>query len=246
MLKLLVIAAVIFYFGGKLFPWLGSFLGGHSRKPFRQAKWMWAWATGNEDDAIQAEHEYGAECAGQFAGQFSGRPSRAARELAETVGSSLAASLKDPRRKFQFSVVRTDAANAFALPGGFIFITEPLINVCAEDRGALAFFLGHEIAHVVLGHARSQLAARTLLNAVTARLSGAGALLRELLGKGYSRNLELEADREGARLAAAAGFDPQAPARALRRLEQLSPGDSGLGEYFSSHPPLADRVKALG
>jgi predicted Zn-dependent protease len=245
LLKVLLIIAVIVYFGGKLFPWLGSFLGGHSRKPFRQAKWMWAWAAGSEEDAIQAEHEYGAECARQFAGQFSGHPPRAAQALVEAVGASLAAAVEGSRRTFQFRVVRAGAANAYALPGGFIFITEPLIGLCREDRDEIAFFLGHEIAHVALGHARSQLAANTLLNAVTARLSGAGMLLRELLAKGYSRDLELEADREGARLAAAAGFNPHAPARALQRLAQVSSGDAGLAEYFSSHPPLAERVGKL-
>jgi predicted Zn-dependent protease len=101
------------------------------------------------------------------------------------------------------------------------------------------------MGHVLRGHAKSQLTARTFLNAVTARLSGAGLMLRQLLNQGYSRELELEADREGARLAEAAGFDPRAAARALRRLERVSSGNAGLAEYFSSHPPLADRVQKL-
>ncbi len=244
MLKLLLIVAILLFFCAKSLPRLGSWLGGHSRKRFRQANWMWSWMAGSETDALQAEQEYGTECARQFAAQFPGRASSAAQELVATVGSSLAA-VADPRRKFQFRVLRAGVANAFALPGGFVFITEALIRLCAQDRDEIAFFLGHEMAHVTLGHARSQLTTQTILGAVTARLSGAGMLLRELLGKGYSRDLELEADREGARLSAAAGFDARAAARALLRLAKASPGDSGLAEYFSTHPPLPERVSAL-
>jgi Zn-dependent protease with chaperone function len=70
-------------------------------------------------------------------------------------------------------------------------------------------------------------------------------MLRQLLNQGYSRELELEADREGARLAAAAGFDARAAARALERLAGGASGHAGLAEYFSSHPPLAERVRKL-
>ena len=146
--------------------------------------------------------------------------------------------MKDRRREFHFSLVRASVSNAYALPGGFVFITEPLVDLCAQDPDELAFLLGHEMGHVLCGHAKSQLTARTFLNAVTARLSGAGLMLRQLLNQGYSRELEMEADREGARLAAAA-------ARALERLARGAGGNAGLAEYFSSHPPLADRVRKL-
>lgn len=242
MLKVLIIVLALLLLGAKLLPRLGTLLGIRSRKPFRQAKWLWTWAAGSEDDAIQAEREYGRECAREFAAQFSGRPSPAAQELAAAVGSRVAAALKDTRRAFEFRVVNATATNAYALPGGFVFITRPLVDLCGNDRDGLAFILAHEVAHITLGHARSQLAADTALNAVTARLSGAGLLLRQLLVKGYSRELELAADREGVRLAAAAGFDSRAAARALRHL--ASADESGL-EYLSSHPPLAERVALL-
>jgi beta-barrel assembly-enhancing protease len=245
LLKLLLILGLLLFLGAKLLPWLGSVLGIRARKPFRQAKWLWSWAAGSEADAIQAEREYGRECAREFAAQFSGRPSRAAMGLVETVGSRIAASLRDPRREFQFRVVRADVSNAYALPGGFVFVTESLVDLCAHSQDEIAFFLGHEIAHVTLGHARSQLTAATVLNAITVRLSGAGMLLREMVRKGYSRELELQADREGARLATAAGFDPRAAARALHRLSEGSTGAAGLAEYFASHPPLAERVMKL-
>jgi predicted Zn-dependent protease len=206
---------------------------------------MWSWFAGTEAEAIQAEYEYGLECARQFTAQFSGKAPREKQEVVTAVGSRLADAVKDRRREFRFSLVRASLSNAYALPGGFVFITEPLLDLCAQDRDELAFLLGHEMGHVLRGHAKSQLTASTFLHAVTARLSGAGLMLRQLLNKGYSRELELEADREGARLAAAAGFDPCAGARALRRLARVSGGNAGLMEYFSSHPPIAERVQKL-
>ena len=245
MAKLLLIVGLLLFFGAKFLPRLGGWLGGQSRKPFRQAKWMWSWFAGTEAEAIQAEYEYGRECARQFAAQFPGKAPREKQEAVSAVGSRLADAVKDRRREFHFSLVRASVSNAYALPGGFVFITEPLVDLCSQDPDELAFLLGHEMGHVLCGHAKSQLTARTFLNAVTARLSGAGLMLRQLLNQGYSRELELEADREGARLAAAAGFDPRAAARALERLARGAGGNAGLAKYFSSHPPLAERVRKL-
>ena len=206
---------------------------------------MWSWLAGTEAEAIQAEYEYGGECARQFAAQFPGKAPREKQEVVAAVGSKLAGAVEDRRRQFHFSLVRAGVSNAYALPGGFVFITEPLLDLCAQDPDELAFLLGHEMGHVLCGHAKSQLTARTFLNAVTARLAGAGLMLRQLLNQGYSRELELEADGEGARLAAAAGFDPRAAARALQRLARGASGNAGLMEYFSSHPPIAERVRKL-
>jgi Zn-dependent protease with chaperone function len=135
--------------------------------------------------------------------------------------------------------------NAFALPGGFVFVTEPLLDLCGADRDEIAFFLGHELGHILRGHARDKLTASTFLNAVGSRLPGAGTMLRQILNKGYSRELELEADREGVRLAGAAGFDPQAAIRALNRLAQISADHAGALEYFSSHPPISERIRQV-
>ena len=245
MLRLLLIVGILLFLFAKFLPRLGSVLGGQARKPFRQAKWMWSWVGGTEDDAIQAEREYGRECAREFEAQFKGRASRPKQDLVDGIGSKLAAAIDDPRRKFTFKVAPAPISNAFALPGGFIFITEPLIDLCGQDPDQIAFFLGHEMGHVLRGHAKSQLTASTLVNAVTARLSGAGLLLQQVLSKGYSRDLELEADSQGVRLAAAAGFNSRGGALALRCLENVSPDRAGLAEYFASHPPLAERIRKL-
>ncbi len=242
---LLAILVILLLFGGKLLPRLGHWLGSESRKPYRQAKWMWTSFAGTEEESVQAEMEYGRECAREFIRQFPGTVAPADQELVTGVGSRLAEKQTEPRREFRFTLVLSPVANAFALPGGFVFMTKALLDLCERDSDEVAFFLGHEIGHIVHGHAREQMTTSTILNAVTARLSGVGRMLREVLGKGYSRSLELEADKEAVRLAAAAGFDSGASVRALQRLAKVSPDHAGLAEYFSSHPSLSERIQEL-
>jgi predicted Zn-dependent protease len=236
---------LLLLFGSSRLPQLGGQLGRKARKPYRQARWIWSWAAGTEDESIRMEHDYGRECAREFIKQFPGNVPPQEQELVTAVGSRLADAVEDSRLKFQFTVVASPAANAYALPGGFVFITRSLLNLSEHNRDAIAFFLGHEIAHVTCGHAKDQLTAKTLLHAVSARLSGAGLLLRQMAGKGYSRALEQEADREAVRLAKAARFDPAASIRALERLRRIAPDNSGLAEYFSTHPAFAERIRDL-
>jgi predicted Zn-dependent protease len=200
---------------------------------------------GTEDEAIRAEHEYGAECARAFAAQFRGKVLPGDQELVNKIGAMLADSVKDPRRKFHIEVVGTSVANAYALPGGFIFITGALLDLCERDRNEIAFFLGHEIGHVIRGHARDQMTASTFLNAVMSKLPAAGQLLRTVVSKGYSQMQELEADQEAVRISSAAGFNTRSSITALQRLTMIAPDPSGLAEYLSSHPPVSERVRAL-
>jgi len=241
----ILILILLILFGARTLPRMGQVLGEKARKPVRQARWMMAWASGTEEEALAAEREYGRECAREFAAQFPGGASEGDRELVESIGAKLADAVGDGRRRFSFGAVRGPVANAYALPGGFVFITAPLLDLCERRRDEIAFFLAHEIGHVIRGHARDQLTAGALINAVARRLSGVGLLLREALAKGYSRSLELEADREAVRLVRGAGFDPGAARSALGRLAGVAPDNSGLAEYFSTHPALDERIRAL-
>ncbi len=224
---------------------MGSWIGSQSRKPVRQARWMWSSFAGTEEESIRAEQEYGQECARVFATQFPGKVSQTDRDLVANIGARLAEAVKDPRRKFEFAVADSTLANAFALPGGYVFITRSLLDLCKRDQNEIAFFLSHEIGHVLRGHAKDRMTVETLLNAVGTRIPAAGQMLRHLLSKGYSRMQEAEADREAFRLAARAGFDARASVSALERLAQVAPSSSGLMEYLSSHPPISERVQEL-
>lgn len=240
----ILLLILLILFGARTLPRMGQVLGEKARKPVRQARWMMAWASGTEEEAQAAETEYGRECAREFMAQFPGVAAEGDRELVEAIGAKLAGAVGEGRR-FSFRVMTAPAANAYALPGGFVFITAPLLDLCGRRRDEVAFFLAHEMGHVIRGHARDQLTAGVLLDAVARRLSGVGLLLREALGKGYSRSLELEADREAVRLVRAAGFDPGAARSALGRLAGAAPDNSGLAEYFSTHPALDERIRAL-
>jgi len=242
---ILVIILLFILFNPNLLPGIGSWLGGKSRKPVRQARWMWSSFAGTEDEAIRAEREYGEECAHAFATQFRGKVSRRDQELVDTIGARLSDAVKDPRRVFRFKVAGAALANAYALPGGFVFITEALLDLCHHNRDEIAFFLGHEIGHILRGHAKDQLTANTFLNAVASRLPAAGQMLRHVVSKGYSQMQELEADREALRLTTAAGFEALASVSALKRLTQAAPDPSGLAEYLSSHPPISERIREL-
>ena len=177
MLGVIIVIAVLFLlFNPKLLPGMGTWMGNQSRKPYRQAKWMWSSFAGTEDEAIRAEHEYGRECARVFAQQFPGRVPETDEMLVAGIGSRLADAVKDPRRRFLFTVVASPAANAYALPGGFVFITESLLTICERNSDEIAFFLSHEAGHVLRGHAKDHLAADTILGAVMSRLPAAGRM----------------------------------------------------------------------
>jgi predicted Zn-dependent protease len=243
--ELLVIAGlIVLLFSAGSLPRLGRRLGEFLRRPFRQAKWLWTSFAGSEADAVRAEEEYGRECAREVAGQFPGKVAAPMQQSVSEIGSRLAGTVGGPR-KFSFCAVAARGENAFALPGGFIFVSESLLDLCEADQDEVAFILGHEMGHVLRSHARERLMADAILKAVTARSPGAGHMLRRVVAEGYSREQELEADREAIRVAAAAGFDARGAVRALRRLDAVSPKSTGLAEYFSSHPPVSERVRAL-
>jgi beta-barrel assembly-enhancing protease len=243
---LIIIIVVLFLlFNSNQLPGLGTWLGGQSRKPYRQAKWMWNSFTGTEEEVLRAEREYGKECAHAFAMQFSGKVATEDQALVESIGAKLADTVKDPRRQFDFTVIASAQANAFALPGGYLYITGALLDLIERDRHAIAFFLGHELGHVLRGHARDRMTTEVLLNVISSRLPKAGPMILQVAGKGYSRMQELEADREAVRIAAAAGFDSSASISAMKRLAKVAPDPSGLAEYFSSHPPFAERIREL-
>ena len=244
--EILVIAGVIMllFFGSSL-PRLGRRLGKMARKPFWQAQWMWQSFAGSDEESVRAEEEYGRECARQFASEFPREASEARQRQVAEIGSRLAAVAKDAGRRFDFRVVAASTTNAFALPGGFVFVTESLIDLCQRDPDEVAFLVGHEMAHVIHAHSRDKLMVDTIMSAVRSRLSAAAGLLKDLLGAGSSQEQELEADRGAVRLMTAAGFDPRAGVRVLRRLAEVSPDPSGVQQYFSSHPHKSDRIRAL-
>ncbi len=157
---------------------------------------------------------------------------------------------------WRFGVLETDTVNAFAAPGGHVFITRGLFELLASEA-ELAGVLAHEIAHVLEKHHLDALQKSTrgklLEDALASSTSRKNrAALRKLMGAGmqlYARGLErddeYEADRVGVVIAARAGYDPYALLDVLVTLDSLDPADGNLALMFSTHPPSGERLARL-
>lgn len=137
--------------------------------------------------------------------------------LVDKLGAELAASSHRPGLAYHFTVLDSPEVNAFALPGGYIYITRGIVAYMNSEE-ELAGVLGHEIGHVTARHSVRQHAASTtagLLGAVATIATGSqgvGQLSGQLSGalvSGYGRGHELEADRLGAEYLARTGYDPE-------------------------------------
>ena len=229
-------------------------LGKAAGPKIRKGLWMWRSLTGTEDEAIAAEFDVGRDLAAEVVRQVKIYDDAETMKLINEIGGRLGGRVRNKKRKFTFAVMMNDEPNAFALPGGFIFITRGLLELCEYDRDEIAFVLGHEMAHVIRGHAMERIisdsAVKTISRATPVRGALGGWLKRvgvKFLESAYSQDRELDADKLGARLAKAGRYDRDAGARLLRRLVKLDQSGrlAELSSYFSSHPPLSDRIRTV-
>lgn len=218
----------------------------------RKARWMWQSFTGTEADAIKVEYEVGLDLAREIRQQLGHSQEPQTDQMLNEIGSRLAACVANKSRRFNFETVKGPEPNAFALPGGFIFVTESLVELCRYDKNEIACILGHEMAHIIKGHAMNRIVSNSAIALASRAASIRGALsgwLRKVgvqfLESAYSRDLESEADRLGVRLVAAAGYEPDACVKLFSRLAELKspPNELDLGSYFSSHPPFKVRIE---
>ncbi|MBY0527030.1 MAG: M48 family metallopeptidase [Gemmataceae bacterium] len=227
---------------------LGQMVGPKVRK----ANWVVTSLTGTEAEVTQAEYRVGVDLAKGFLEQTPVIADPAVTQIMDEVGGRLANCVKDRQRRFRFYAVQSRELNAFALPGGFIFIQRPLLEFCGWDRDEIAFVLGHEMGHVIKRHAIHRLMASSVIQTGVTRLPIGGVLgapvrnlAATLLNQGYSQDQELEADALGVRLTLAAGYDAGAGRRLLARMQTM-PGEAWvLTSYFSSHPPVDVRVNHM-
>ena len=155
----------------------------------------------------------------------------------------------------RLTILNSATVNAFALPDGGLYVTRGLIAL-ANDESELAAVIAHEIAHVQADHARlrqrqasaAQLAQRVseVVNDPMIRADSAGQAVTSLAR--FSQQQELEADEEGVKLTAAAGFDPFAAARFLRSMQRfaalptLNSASAEQPGFLSTHPSAPDRI----
>jgi beta-barrel assembly-enhancing protease len=226
-----------------------TYFGSTSENPFTGEKQRVA-MTPEQEIAL------GYKSAPQMAAQMGGlSQNEKARALVGQLGEKLVAQsfAAKSRYKFSFHVLADPrTVNAFALPGGPIFITEGLLRLL-KSEAELAGVLGHEIGHVIARHSSERLAKQQLTQGLLGALvvgSGdyttaqIGQVVGSMINMSYGREDELESDALGIRIMAEAGYDPRAMIRVMEVLAKAS-GGSRQPEFFSTHPAPENRTARI-
>ena len=153
------------------------------------------------------------------------------------VGRKVLRALERREFAYRFSIVDEMEPNAFALPGGHIFVSRGLLALI-NDEDELACILGHEITHVALRHTAMQ-------QAIARQLPFGLPVTRQAQMAAYGRDMERDADAMGQRLCAAVGYDPAAMARFLRSLDgrdRLLIGHPRTATFLDTHPGSGERA----
>lgn len=184
-------------------------------------------------------------------------PDERLQKYVNQLGRWLALHTERPDLSWHFGVLDSLNINAFATPGGYIFITQGLL-LKLRNEAELAGVLAHEIAHVLRRHHLNAIQKNARVGIVADVLSiarqdkqhsetldkvvNAGT---ELYARGLDKDDEFEADRMGVIIAARAGYDPYALPAVLQTLDAMNPQDSGLALMFKTHPAPASRLELL-
>lgn len=221
-------------------------LGRKAAPIFFRANWVMKALTGSESEKIAAEFQMGYLLAQVYEEKI---PAAENNRLSDIAGK-LVACLRNKERKYSFKLDQSGELNAYAIPGGFIYISEKLFDLCGENVDATAFVLAHEIAHGIHGDANKRFLTKAVLNGLLRlRTRGTSSPVQQLLGhlvqQGYSREQEFRADRFAVALTKAAGFDPEGGCRLFYNLREFGNEPNLLGAYFSSHPAMTDRIDRI-
>lgn len=178
------------------------------------------------------------------------------RMVAKVVGNLTTVS-SNPNQTYRITILNSPNVNAFALPGGYLYVTRGLLAL-ANDSAELAAVIAHEMAHVTANHgiqrqrkeAEEVLASKVVSDVLGESPTARVALIRNKLKLAqFSRNQELEADGIGIRASGQAGFDPYAAARFLQSMAAYSDlrsvsgaGDASL-DFLASHPNAPQRIE---
>ncbi len=207
----------------------------------------------------KGELEVGQGVAANLLGAVPLVPDEKLQRYVNRLGAWLAAQTERADLEWHFAVLDTDSVNAFAAPGGYVFVTRGLL-LRMRSEAELAGVLAHEISHVLKRHhlvamqknAKTGLATDLLSMAVDNSSSQYGEWKKKAISAGtelYARGLdkedEFQADRMGVVIAARAGYDPYGLPAVLQMLDGLNPQDSDLALMFKTHPSARQRLELL-
>jgi predicted Zn-dependent protease len=179
----------------------------------------------------------------------------------DRIGQSLVAQVGPTPFEFKFFLIKEADPNAFAIPGGYIFITTGLI-VMADNEQEVAGVLGHEIAHVTSRHVAQMIERSKRLNIATLAAMIAGMLLggggqgsqaaaamamatAETMTLKYTRENEVEADHKGLQYMTQAGYDPNGLITFLNKINKMGMGSAKIPAYLLDHPVTEERISLL-
>ncbi len=171
------------------------------------------------------------------------------------VGLAVARNSLRPEIPYVFVVVDSPLQNAFSCPGGIIFISSALFKTM-ESEAQLAGVLAHEVAHVAHKHALKSIKRARFFQGVgkitSATMEGdkgkqfedmIGDLQNILFDKGLDQSMEFEADQSAMETAYRTGYNPTGLLEVLKELKRIEAGSKKKGSWFSTHPPLSERLK---
>lgn len=200
------------------------------------------------------EIQLGLEVKNKLIKQYGVYESKELQRYIEEVGYKLVKVSERAHLPYSFTILNTDMINAFAAPGGQIFVTVGILKEF-QDEAELAFVLGHEIGHVSARHGMKALEKRfgyqvgliiasILLRYDVTKLAKYTDFLASMVLLGYGRKNEFQADECGLRYGILCGYDPYAMIDFFKRLEKLEgKPPTQLETLFRSHPPTRDRIK---
>ena len=175
----------------------------------------------------------------------------------EEIVATLTAHSKDGVKKYTVTILNSPSVNAFALPGGYLYVTRGLLAL-ANDKAEVAAVLAHEMAHVSANHGIKRikkleaikLADRVVLDVLSNDRAGKIALAANKINLAtFSQNQELQSDALGIRMLGSAGFDPFAAARFLEamnsyaRYQNSLSSQNGEQDFLSTHPSTPKRIE---
>ena len=210
---------------------------------------------------VQDDVKLGRDASREVARQFPLLNDDQTERYVENVGARLVAAIPPEFQQtafaYQFDVVNASDINAFALPGGPMFVNRGMIEA-AKNEGEMAGVMAHEISHVALRHATAQATKQgsigNQLGTIGLILGGAilggqggaqlGAVGAQVLQTRYSRDYETQADVLGSQILATAGYDPRDLANIFRTIQQQS-GGGRAPEWLSSHPDPGNRYQNI-
>jgi len=199
------------------------------------------------------ERDIGAKMAAQIRAEKRIFPDRTVGDYVNRTGQHIARLSDRPGIPYQFTVIEDKTPNAFAVPGGYIYVHTGLLRIL-DNQAQLAGVLGHEISHIVARHSVKQLQEGLGLQILSTLVFGGSSQATQtavnvglaLLLRGYSRDAEAEADSYGTLYMARAGFNPEGMAQVMDKLATLSGSGDGFWENLASdHPPAAKRAAAV-